>query len=332
VVIGAHTVRAAVTAVLAAAVFTGHSGVVVLVVVAFLLTSAETFADSASQLLLVELAGPAELERANGRFVTAETFGLDLVGPLGASALFLWQPAACFALDALSFLVAAVIVLGLPDVVLDREDSPGSGRVALAGLRAQVLHGGAYLLRTHALRVLLLAVVAAALAVSAANAVVSLYALEVLAVPAAVVPTLWVAMSLGTLLAATVVPRVVGHLGEGRVMVIALLLLAAGYLVVGLVPRPGVVWASYGVVGIAAGAWNVLSATRRQRLTPSAMMGRVTSSYRLLAWGLMPLGAGLAGPLAATSSLGTVFLVAGGVVAVTAVLVARPLSRATEAT
>jgi mannose/fructose/N-acetylgalactosamine-specific phosphotransferase system component IIC len=71
----------------------------------------------------------------------------------------------------------------------------------------------------------------------------------------------------------------------------------------------------------------VLSATRRQRLTPGAMMGRVTSAYRMLAWGLMPLGAALAGPLAKGTSLATVFVVVGTVVVLTAVTLARPLVR-----
>ncbi|GDY32350.1 hypothetical protein GTS_39830 [Gandjariella thermophila] len=327
VVVVAHAVRAVATAALTAAVVTGHAGVTLLVAVAFLLTSAETFADSASQSLLVGLAGPTELERANGRFVTAETVGLDLGGPLAASALFLWHPAACFALDTLSFVVAAVLVAGLPDVVPAREAPSAAGRAVLATLREEVVRGGAHLLRSSPLRVLLTAVAAAAFGVSAANAVIPLYALRDLAVPAAVVPTLWVVMSLGTLAAATAAPRMVRAAGEGRVLVGALLLLAGGYLVVGMVPRAGAVWGAYAVVGFAAGAWNVLSATRRQRLTPGSMMGRVTSSYRLFAWGLMPLGAGVAGPLAVATSLGTVFVVAGAVIAVTAVVLARPLSR-----
>ena len=56
-------------------------------------------------------------------------------------------------------------------------------------------------------------------------------------------------------------------------------------------------------------------------------MGRVTSAYRVLAWGLSPLGAGLAGPLAAATSLGTVYVVAGSIVGFTAILLARPLVR-----
>jgi hypothetical protein len=56
-------------------------------------------------------------------------------------------------------------------------------------------------------------------------------------------------------------------------------------------------------------------------------MGRVTSAYRVLAWGLSPVGAALAGPLAAATSIGTVYLAAGATTVITATLLARPLLR-----
>jgi len=57
------------------------------------------------------------------------------------------------------------------------------------------------------------------------------------------------------------------------------------------------------------------------------MMGRVTSAYRMLAWGLMPLGAALAGPLAKGTSLATVFVAVGALVTVVAITLAGPLVR-----
>ncbi len=110
-------------------------------------------------------------------------------------------------------------------------------------------------------------------------------------------------------------------------MVGALLLLGGAFALVGRPPGTWLVWVGYLLVGVGAGGWNVLSATRRQRLTPSPLMARVTSSYRMLAWGLMPLGAAVAGPLAEVTSLSTVLLVAGGLVLLVAIALARPLVR-----
>ena len=329
VVLVAHTGRAMVVGALAVAVVTHHAGVPVLVVAAFLITSGETFADSAYQSLLVELAGRDRLDRANSWYVSAETLGLDLGGPLLAAALFIWSPAACFGLNAALFVVSASCVAMLPEVaVAPAIPVPRDGGPAEPPrLRRQLMEGARFLLRDRALRVLIMAVVVAALAVSAANAIISLYAIETLAVRTALVPTLWAVQAIGTLCAAWLIPRLAARFGEGRMMVAALALLGVAFLVVGAVPVAGAVWAAYLVVGVGAGGWNVLSATRRQRLTPGAMMGRVTSAYRMLAWGLMPLGAALAGPLAKGTSLATVFVAVGALVTIVAITLARPLVR-----
>ncbi|WP_191302118.1 MFS transporter [Lentzea cavernae] len=318
VVVVAHSLRAGVTGVLALAVHTGHATVVVLCATAFVLTSAETFADSASQVLLVELAGPGGLEAANGRFVAVETVGMDLAGPLAAAALFWWAPAACFALDALSFVAAAVLASRVPDVAAERSEGD---------LRGQLAEGARFLLRTPGLRSLVVAVAITALCAAAINAVLALYSIQVLGLAEPVVPLLVVAMAAGALLGAWLSPRLARRWGSGRVMVGFLAVLGAAFALFGLTPLLVVAVFACVLFGLASAGWNVLSATRRQRLTPGPMMGRVTSAYRVLAWGLSPLGAGLAGPLAEATSLGTVYVVAGSIVGFTAILLARPLVR-----
>ncbi|MET9229033.1 MFS transporter [Lentzea sp. NPDC003310] len=318
VVVAAHWLRAGVTGLLALAVHTGHATVVVLCATAFVLTSAETFADSASQVLLVELAGPGELEAANGRFVTVETIGMDLAGPLAAAALFWWAPAACFALDALSFVAAAVLVSRVPDVAPERSRSD---------LRGQLVEGARFLIRTPGLRSLVVAVAITAVCAAAVNAMLALYSIQVLGLREPVVPFLVVCMAAGALLGARLSPRLAARWGAGRVMVGFLALLGAAFALFGLTSWLVVAVLACVLFGTASAGWNVLSATRRQRLTPGPMMGRVTSAYRVLAWGLSPLGAGLAGPLAEATSLGAVYVVAGSIVGLTAILLARPLVR-----
>lgn len=320
VLAAAHAFRAVVTGLLAWAVLADRASVVVLCAVGFVLTSAESFADSASQVLLVEIAGPDDLERANGRFVTAETIGMDLAGPLAASALFWWEPAACFALDALTFVVAAVCAARLPEVRVAR-------RTGFGTVRVQLVEGVAHLARHPGLRVLVLAVGITALCAAAVNAMLALYAINVLRLPEAVMPWLVVVIAVGSLVGARLSPALAGRLGSGRVMVGALVVLGLAFIAFGATSALPVAVAAVLLFGLSAAAWNVQSATRRQRLTPAPMMGRVTSAYRVLAWGLSPIGAALAGPLAQAVSLGAVYLVAGGVVVVTAVALARPLAR-----
>lgn len=318
VVVVAHWLRGGVTGLLALAVHTGHATVVVLCATAFVLTSAETFADAASQVLLVELAGPDELEAANGRFVAVETVGMDLAGPLAAAVLFWWAPAACFALDAASFVAAAVLVSRVPDVAPER---------SAGDLRGRLAEGARFLVRTPGLRSLVVAVAITAVCAAAVNAMLALYSIQVLGLAEPVVPGLVVCMAAGALLGAWWSPRLASRWGAGPVMVGFLALLGAAFALFGLVPWLVVAVAACVLFGVASAGWNVLSATRRQRLTPGPMMGRVTSAYRVLAWGLSPLGAGLAGPLASAASLGAVYVVAGTIVGLTAITLARPLTR-----
>jgi hypothetical protein len=58
-------------------------------------------------------------------------------------------------------------------------------------------------------------------------------------------------------------------------------------------------------------------------LTPRHLLGRLGGVYQMLALGLMPLGAVLAGPLAMATSLGAVLVGSGLLVVLVLLLVAR---------
>ena len=76
-------------------------------------------------------------------------------------------------------------------------------------------------------------------------------------------------------------------------------------------------------MGLAGGTWNVLSATSRQRRTPHAMIGRVSSAFRVVAWGVIPIGAAVGGLVGERWGITSVFLLAGGVIAVLGLVVVR---------
>ncbi|WP_438388436.1 MFS transporter [Actinopolyspora saharensis] len=317
--IPAHSFRCVVTLLLAGFIHAGAAPLPVLLGCAFLLSGAETFADSAAQSLLVSTAGESELERANGRFVGVETVGVEIAGPLAAAGLFGWRPALCFALTAVAFAFAAVWTSRVPGEV---EPVRGAGSRSIA---VEIREGMGFLLRQHALRTVVGVVGLVALLTSAVNAIAVLFALESLGLSPGAVPTLLVCTALGTLLASRTASALSGRFGGGAVMIAALVVLALGIAALDLVRLPGAAWLAYFVMGFGAGTWNVLSAANRQRLTPRPMMGRVTSAHRVLAWGLMPLGAGMAGPLAEFTSPAAVILGAAVLVGVIALFSAPAL-------
>jgi MFS family permease len=320
----AHIFRAAATAGIVLAIVYDFATVPVLCGFAFLLTVAETFAYSASQALMVSLAGPTELNEANAKFYTVHTVGLNLAGPLAAGALFTIGPAWAFALDGVSFVIAAALVAGLPSSALAAGTSQASEPRRLT---SEIREGVVLLVRINGLRVLVSMVAAATLAVSAVNALTPLYAVQDLTMKPGWVSTLLVVGALGALLGTRLAVPAARRWSEGNVMVASMATMAAGMILFGAFPLVPTALAANVVLGIGIGGWNVLAAARRQRLTPATAMGRISGAYRMLAWGLMPVGAGLAGPLAVATSLGAVFVIFGGFILVVLAVLARWLLR-----
>jgi len=322
----AHAFRAAVTAGVVLAIVYDFATVPVLCAFAFVLTVAETFAYSATQALMVSFAGPDQLSEANAKFYTVHTVGLQLAGPLAAGALFTIGPAWAFALAGLTFAIAGVLVAGLPSV----RPAPAPATVQQSTARrlsSEIRDGVGLLFRTHGLRVLVAMVAAATLAISAVNALTALYAIQRLEMPAGLVSTLLVVGALGALLGTRLAVPAARRWSEGNVMVASMVVMAAGMILFGAFPLVPTAMAANAVLGAGIGAWNVLAAARRQRLTPGNAMGRISGAYRMLAWGLMPVGAGLAGPLAVATSLGAVFMIVGGFLLVMLAVLTRPLLR-----
>jgi MFS family permease len=81
------------------------------------------------------------------------------------------------------------------------------------------------------------------------------------------------------------------------------------------------------VVGFAVGVGAVVSIAMRQRLTPPEVMGRVGAASRGIVWGAAPVGALLAGSLAALAGLRVPLVLAGVLQCLVAVILARPLLR-----
>ena len=137
----------------------------------------------------------------------------------------------------------------------------------------------------------------------------------------------------GLLLAASAVGSVVGglvnpvlsrRLGLLPSLVLPALIDAAAFVGIGLAPNPVVVAALLAVQGFSVTMWNVVTVSLRQRIVPGHLLGRVNSVYRMLGWGLMPLGALAGGFVAHAAGLRAPYIVAG-LLCLLSVLAALPL-------
>lgn len=322
-VISAHLFRALCCAALVVAVLTEVASIPLLCVVAFAMTSAETFSDGASQSMMVQVIPSAHLERANSRYVVIEVVALDLIGPLAGGFTFRiawWLP---FLIAAAGFAVAALMMIGLLHRSFGRRPSAPAAASMISELRA----GLRVLLADRVLRPLVLTVAVVAAAKEAQDAVQVIYATQTLGLSDRLYPTLFASYAVGTVVIAALVAPLSRRWPAGRVMIGALAVFGGGMLVLGLAPHPITAWISYFLMGAAAGTWNVLSASRRQRRTPRAMVARVSSSFRVMAWGMTPVGAAAGGVIGNQLSVPAVSVVGGAVVLLVLLAASRSLLR-----
>lgn len=300
--------RAAVIGALALAIALDRAGVAALVTVAFLLAALGTLFDAASFAMLPSVVPPAALPRANGRLQAGSAVAGGFLGAPAAGVLFALAAPLPFAVDALTFLCAALLTLALRPVSPRPRASPGRRSVWREGVEGvRWVRGDAMLWR------LTVATAGSNLAISGLMAVLVLYALDVLRVPPA---------GYGLFAAGAVLGGLAGGLGAGRLAarlgtVPALRVVLAGQAVAltGLAlarhPVPG----GLALAVFAAGTtvWNGLWVSYGQRHVPPALLGRVGAAQRMVGLLTAPVGAALAGMAGAAYGVGPVAAAVAGV-------------------
>ncbi len=260
-----------------------------LTAIAFALGSAEVLRDNTAQTLLPSVVEADQLERANGHMWSAEQLLGQFVGPPLAGALMVYSLAASFQVYALCVALAFVCLyqLRLPAVRSSSCDS--AWQQAKEGL--QWLYGHEVLLRLGLMLGVLNFISAGAVTV------LVLYSQDVLGLSATQHGLLLLSGAVGGVLGGLVGPAIVARLGGQRTLHLALILFAAPFALIALSSQVAWVALALFVELFAAVLWNLVTVSLRQRIIPSQLLGRVNSVYRLLGWGVMPLGALAAGYL-----------------------------------
>lgn len=289
---------------------------------ALLVGVAEVFRDNAAQTMLPALVPHERLEAANARLWTVEMVGNALVGPaFGALLLGVFLPLP-FGLNTAAYAGAALLMAGLPGAY--RPVGAGARRSwwAEAAEGWRFLRGQPLLLRLAGItglwnlcdQMILFAMV--------------LIAQERLGLSSAQYGLVLAAGAVGGIAAGLVGERAVRLIGPSRLARGALFVSPACYLALAVAPTALSFALIFAVLEFSGPLWNIVSVSARQRLIPDALMGRVNSLYRLLAWGMMPLGTLLAGGLIAggegglgrAAALHLPLLVAAGLALVLALL------------
>ena len=275
-----------------------------LYVTAFLIGVGETAYDTAAQAAVPQLVPAPSLVRANGRLVSSLVVTDEFVGPLLGAALFTVGVLLPFGVHASLVLVAGGLILTLPRLSPDTTSTAAAAvPSALASVR--------WLWAQPALRGMLVLAVALVAADSAWFGLLVLYTTQVLQLPPAVYGILVAAGAAGGLLGAVLTDRATRRLGTGRVFVGSVVLAAVTQIVLGLTASVALAVLLLAISSGAFAAYNVVSTSVRQRLVPSALLGRVTGAYRTCTMSAAALGAAGGGILAGALGIRAPFLVGG---------------------
>lgn len=303
-----NVARAGVLLVLTAAYVTDTLSLPLILAAAFVLGAGETLVDTALTSTVPLLVDSTHRARANARIEATINLTHQMAGPPLAGILAGITLAAATGAGAVLY---AAALAGLTVMVVRRKPSDAAEQVHQRG----VLAGLRYLWRHPVLRPVTLFTAAMNVVWAAAMALLVVYAVRTLGLSRAEFGFMLTAMAVGGLAAATLLEPLRRRVGTTTLLVAdcvgTVLLVAPAATGAGVWP----VAAGAVVAGAGASIWRILVATIRQNLTPSDLLGRVYAASRVISWGALPVGAGIAAAGAELWGVRAVFA-AGTVVAV----------------
>jgi predicted MFS family arabinose efflux permease len=177
---------------------------------------------------------------------------------------------------------------------------PAPAPAARHGVRAEVWQGIRFVSRDPHFRPLTLFAAFASLTYSGNLALVVVFLVRVVGLGSLAVGLTTATSGIGGLAGALVAGRLARAFGTARTMILVNVVGGLSSLLIPLTakgPRIACYVVGAAVVSGAVTASNVIVASFRQEYCPAPMLGRVTASTRVVAWGAIPLGALLAGAL-----------------------------------
>lgn len=326
------TVAAIAVTALAVLVATGGATLWALYATIFVVVCCETVTDPVTRITVARIVPGRLLDRANSRLEGGRLVAQDCVATPVAGVLFAVAAALPVAGTALTYALCAVLVVTVA-LMLRRIPAPaeptesngsaesgegaGSGQGVLRSLR----EGFAHVFGQPLTRGLAFNNAGSMIGIQMATSVLVLYAQEVLGVPAALYGLFLASIAVGGVLGAVLASRLVAGLGRRSVMMGGYLGMGACLLTVGLVPNAWSAALAWGLMGLCLTVTNVSGSLFFQAVVPSHVRARAAAAFRMVGWGLSPVGA-LLGGLLGRIDLALPFLV-GGLVMVATPLVFR---------
>jgi MFS family permease len=306
----ADLVRAAALTAIPVAAAVGQLSYLLLLAVATVLGGATVLFQVAYQTLTPLLVEDIELLRSANKRLTASEALAQIGGPALAGLLASAVGAArALAVDAGSYLVSAGTLIAMRTPA----DRPARGQ---GPIWAEIRAGLRYVLHIGPLRALLGASMLFNFGIAGYEALLVVFAIRHLGLTPAdlglVIGIGGAGVPIGLLLSGPAERR----LGVGPVLILTAALSGAGLLVAGAAAGPlsaAVIGAGTFITAVGGGGWALTALTTRQTLSRPEMRAMTTAVFRWATYGVLPLGALLAGLVASLAGPRLAILLAGGI-------------------
>jgi MFS family permease len=308
---GASFVRCGLFAVIAWLVATDNISIPVLIGLLVVIGCCEVVFDSAAQAFLPMLVHTDDLARANGLLFAAEVVAGSVAGLAVGALLFDASPELPFTVNAVSFFLAAALILSI--AVRGHSSAPGH-----TDLRLSV--GIGWLRQHRTLRTLAVMFAVTNFGLMFGQGIFVKYAVETLGLSSFGYGLLLAITAMGAATGGLIGHRVITRFGLAKSVIGPYLVFGVAQVVIGVAPDAWLVGAAGYVLGAAITIWNVVTVTIRQQLIPADMFGRVNAVYRWFGAAASAAGVAFGGFLAYWTNLKMPFLVGGALALLAAAL------------
>ncbi len=312
----ANVLRGAVMLIAAFLIVNGDMRLWILIVIVLVNAGGRAIYYSSYQAMVPTLVEPDALEHANGLLSGTEAGTEHLAGPVAGTSLFAVAASVPFYADAVAMILSSFTLSGFRAKVREQPEP-----------RTSVWEGVKLLFGDRRLRVLVLIVSSLAGLQGMETGVLVLLATTLWGIHTGAYGLFLAAGAVGNLVGSVITERFVGRFGSAWSLIGSAVISGIAYLTMAAADGWQLAAPAYFVLGTAVGLGSVVAISLRQRLTPPDLMGRVGGAWRGLVWGAAPVGALLAGSLAALGGLRLPIVLAGVLQILVAVGLARPLFR-----
>lgn len=275
----------------------GHLNVIQLYVAAFVEGTAYVFFNIAQTAALPRVVPASQLSQANALNSATES-SIQLIGPglsgliIGFARSTLIGAVLAYLIDSISFLVS-VVSLSLIRVPFQDERVLSKKR----SLRKEILEGLRFLWERPILRIMALLTMSVNLFLTPSFLAIVVLARDSLHADARAIGLIFSVSSIGGLLGSLIVPRVSKRWRVGHIIIGAIIILTIAMSLLALGTSLFMVGVGSTLISIMQPIYGVTQVTYRLKLIPDELQGRVNSAFRLLAFGMPPLGLAFGGLL-----------------------------------